>query len=85
MLPQGSAVRLAPSAPNYVGTIEIQQPPHNFFDTELIQQVAEAMEELDKDDSVRAALLKASHSARAVVSFNTGPTALESAVSPAKI
>jgi enoyl-CoA hydratase/carnithine racemase len=44
-------------AENYVGTIEIRRPPHNFFDVELIQQIAEAMEEFDKDDGVRAVVL----------------------------
>jgi enoyl-CoA hydratase/carnithine racemase len=42
---------------NFVGTIEIRRPPHNFFDMELIQQIATAMEEFDKDDSVRAVVL----------------------------
>jgi enoyl-CoA hydratase/carnithine racemase len=41
-------------ATDHVGTIEIQRPPHNFFDVELIQQIATAMEEFDKDDDVRA-------------------------------
>ncbi len=44
-------------AANFVGTIEIRRPPHNFFDMELIQQIATAMEEFDKDDSVRAVVL----------------------------
>jgi enoyl-CoA hydratase/carnithine racemase len=44
-------------AANFVGTIEIQRPPHNFFDMELIQQIAQAMEEFDKDDGVRAVVL----------------------------
>jgi enoyl-CoA hydratase/carnithine racemase len=42
---------------NYVGTIEIQRPPHNFFDMELIEQIATAMEAFDKDDGVRAVVL----------------------------
>ena len=42
---------------NFVGTIEIQRPPHNFFDMEQIQQIATAMEEFDKDDGVRAVVL----------------------------
>jgi len=44
-------------AANFVGQIEIQRPPHNFFDMELIQQIATAMEEFDKDDGVRAVVL----------------------------
>lgn len=43
--------------PNFVGQIEIRRPPHNFFDMELIQQIATAMEEFDKDDGVRAVVL----------------------------
>jgi len=44
-------------AANFVGTIEMQRPPHNFFDMSLIQQIASAMEEFDKDDGVRAVVL----------------------------
>ncbi len=43
--------------PNFVGQIEIRRPPHNFFDMELIQQIATAMEEFDKDNDVRAVVL----------------------------
>ena len=42
---------------NLVGTIEMRRPPHNFFDMLLIQQIATAMEEFDKDDGVRAVVL----------------------------
>jgi enoyl-CoA hydratase/carnithine racemase len=42
---------------NFVGTIEMRRPPHNFFDMSLIQQIATAMEEFDKDDGVRAVVL----------------------------
>src|ERR1044072_6114304 len=34
----------------FVATIEIQRPPHNFFDIVLINSIADALEELDKDD-----------------------------------
>jgi enoyl-CoA hydratase/carnithine racemase len=44
-------------AADFVGTIEIRRPPHNFFDVELIEQIAAAMEEFDKDDCVRAVVL----------------------------
>ena len=44
-------------AANFVGTIEIQRPPHNFLDMELIEQIATAMEGFDKDDGVRAVVL----------------------------
>ena len=33
----------------HVGLIEIQRPPLNFFDISLINQIADALEEFDKD------------------------------------
>ncbi|MBX9588170.1 MAG: enoyl-CoA hydratase/isomerase family protein [Hyphomonadaceae bacterium] len=42
-----------------VATIEIRRPPHNFFDIELIRQIAEACEALDKDPACRAIVLAA--------------------------
>jgi enoyl-CoA hydratase/carnithine racemase len=44
-------------AANHVGTIEMRRPPHNYFDMDLIQQIATAMEAFDKDDGVRAVVL----------------------------
>jgi enoyl-CoA hydratase/carnithine racemase len=43
----------------FVATIEIQRPPHNFFDMSLIKQIAEAVETLDKDPGCRAIVLAA--------------------------
>lgn len=40
-----------------VAVVEINRPPHNFFDLVLITQIAEAYERLDSDDSVRAIVL----------------------------
>jgi enoyl-CoA hydratase/carnithine racemase len=50
---------------SFIGAIEMQRPPHNFFDVELIEQIADAMEEFDKDEAcVRScSALKASPSA----------------------
>jgi enoyl-CoA hydratase/carnithine racemase len=42
-----------------VATIEIRRPPHNFFDIELIRQIADACEELDRDPTCRATVLAA--------------------------
>jgi enoyl-CoA hydratase/carnithine racemase len=42
-----------------VATIEIQRPPHNFFDVGLINAIADALEALDKDDKCRAVVLAA--------------------------
>ena len=42
---------------DYVATVEIKRPPFNFFDFELIRQLAEAYERLDEDgDEARLAL-----------------------------
>jgi enoyl-CoA hydratase/carnithine racemase len=40
-----------------VATIEIRRPPHNFFDIDLIRQIADACEALDKDSACRAIVL----------------------------
>ena len=42
-----------------VATIEIRRPPHNFFDIELIKQIADACEALDKNEACRAIVLAA--------------------------
>jgi enoyl-CoA hydratase/carnithine racemase len=42
-----------------VATIEIRRPPHNFFDIDLIRQIADACEALDEDPACRAVVLAA--------------------------
>src|SRR5262245_40918089 len=42
-----------------VATIEIRRPPHNFFDIDLIRQIADACEALDNDAGCRAIVLAA--------------------------
>lgn len=42
---------------DFVATVEIQRPPHNFFDFALIRQIADTYEEIDKDPSARAIVL----------------------------
>lgn len=42
---------------NYVATVEIQRPPHNFFDIELIKQIADVYEAIDGLDDARAIVL----------------------------
>ena len=44
---------------NFVGTVEIRRPPNNFFDLSLINQIADAFEELDATDKCRAIMLAA--------------------------
>src|ERR1700709_2536815 len=43
----------------HVGLIEIQRPPLNFFDISLINQIADALEEFDKDNEIRSSVLAA--------------------------
>ena len=40
----------------HVGTIEIQRPPLNFFDISLINQIADALEEFDRDIEIRSSV-----------------------------
>lgn len=51
----------------HVGIVEICRPPHNFFDPELIRQLADAFEALDADASCRSLVLCAQGS-----SFSAG-------------
>ena len=43
----------------YVALVEIRRPPHNFFDFSLIQQIADALDGLDRESSCRAVVLAA--------------------------
>ncbi|HEY7550530.1 MAG TPA: enoyl-CoA hydratase/isomerase family protein [Hyphomicrobiaceae bacterium] len=42
-----------------VATIEIRRPPHNFFDIDLIREIADACAALDQDPACRAIVLAA--------------------------
>ncbi len=42
---------------DHVAVVEIQRPPNNFFDVGLINELADAFEELDRDDDCRALVL----------------------------
>ena len=44
---------------DHVGLIEIRKPPLNFFDVSLINQIADALEEFDRDIEVRSSVLAA--------------------------
>lgn len=48
------------STADHVATLEINRPPHNFFDVDLVQQLADALEDAEDDPDVRALLLCAS-------------------------
>ena len=43
----------------HVGIIEIRRPPLNFFDISLINQIADALEEFDRNIEIRASVLAA--------------------------
>ncbi|MCP5178587.1 MAG: enoyl-CoA hydratase/isomerase family protein [Pseudomonadales bacterium] len=58
---------------NYVATVEIQRPPHNFFDYSLIGQIADAFDAMDADGNCRAIVLAANgKSFCAGANFGTG-------------
>ena len=42
---------------DFVATVEIHRPPHNFFDVSLIHQLADAFSVLDADSNCRAVVL----------------------------
>ncbi|MDP6375962.1 MAG: enoyl-CoA hydratase/isomerase family protein [Pseudomonadales bacterium] len=42
---------------DYVATVEMQRPPHNFFDHSLIGQIANAFDELDENPDCRVIVL----------------------------
>jgi enoyl-CoA hydratase/carnithine racemase len=44
---------------DHVGLIEIRRPPLNFFDVSLINQIADALEEFDRDIEIRSCVLAA--------------------------
>ena len=46
------------SIKQHLAYVEINRPPNNFFDADLIQQIADAYEILDEEDECRVILLK---------------------------
>ena len=59
MTAQGPYTDIAVTQAGPVATVEIQRPPHNFFDYALIEQIANAFEALDDTPSCRAIVLAA--------------------------
>src|ERR1700734_2605099 len=43
----------------HVGLIEIRRPPLNFFDISLVNQIADALDEFDRDIEIRSSVLAA--------------------------
>jgi len=69
----GSYADIGVELKDFVATIEIQRPPHNFFDIELIHQIGDALEALDDDPACRAVVLCAQGKAFcAGANFGTG-------------
>lgn len=52
-----STEKLHVSRDGHVGIVELRQPPHNFFDLEMIGGVASAFEALDEDPECRSIVL----------------------------
>ena len=46
------------SIKQHLAYVEINRPPNNFFDANLIQQIADAYESLDEENECRVILLK---------------------------
>src|SRR5690242_7108514 len=70
----------------FVATIEIQRPPHNFFDIVLINSIADALDDLDKDDGCRAVVLAAQgKSFCAGANFGDGTTLDKSGQRPGEL
>jgi len=69
----GSYADIGVELKDFVATTEIQRPPHNFFDIELIHQIGDALEALDDDPACRAVVLCAQGKAFcAGANFGTG-------------
>ena len=63
---------------NHVALVEIQRPPHNFFDVALIESLANAFEAMDNNSECRALVLAAQGTAFcAGANFSSGPSVLE--------
>ena len=61
------------SLSGHVATVEIDRPPHNFFDRDLIAQIADAYTELDENPDCRAVVLASNgKSFCAGANFGTG-------------
>ena len=55
----GTTGELGLEVADFVATVEIRRPPHNFFDLELIRQLADMFEKLDDEPDCRAIVLAA--------------------------
>ncbi len=55
--PYGNYPEIGVTLDNYVAVIEMQRPPHNYFDYDLIESIAAACEDLGADNNCRAIVL----------------------------
>jgi len=55
----GTSGELGLEVADFVATVEIRRPPHNFFDMELIRQLADMFEKLDDEPDCRVIVLAA--------------------------
>ena len=55
----GTGGELGIELADFVATVELRRPPHNYFDLALIRAIAEAFETLDRDPACRAIVLAA--------------------------
>jgi 2-(1,2-epoxy-1,2-dihydrophenyl)acetyl-CoA isomerase len=70
---------------DHVAVVEMQEPPHNFLTTTLVEEVAQALESFEHDPTVRAAVLCAegrSFCAGANFGGDGGPLGADSAGEP---
>ncbi len=64
---------------DYVATVEIDRPPHNYFDHKLIASLADAFTALDEDDGCRASVLCSNGKSFCAGANFTGPRETETA------
>jgi len=50
---------IAVTTEDYVSIVEMQRPPHNFFDLDLLRAIADALAELEADTACRVVVLAA--------------------------
>ncbi len=48
---------IAVSEDGHIGTIEVRRGPNNFIDTDMVGEIADALDVWDKDDNIRAIML----------------------------
>ena len=56
---QGTTTELGVEIADFVATVELRRPPHNFFDLALIRAIADAFEALDRNPACRVIVLAA--------------------------